>query len=51
MNLRDTVARCAQGPDGQAVAVAAVLQGGLSRHKAAAQFGVGVSTVINWVRR
>jgi putative transposase len=32
-------------------AVAAVLKGGLSRHKAAAQFGVGVSTVINWVRR
>jgi transposase len=32
-------------------AVAAVLQGGLSRHRAAAQFGVGVSTVVNWVRR
>jgi putative transposase len=32
-------------------AVAAVLQGGVSRHRAAAQFGVGVSTVVNWVRR
>lgn len=32
-------------------AVAAVLEGGLSRHKAAAQFDVGVSTVVNWVRR
>ncbi len=32
-------------------AVAAVLQGGLSRHRAAAQFGVAVSTVVNWVRR
>jgi transposase len=32
-------------------AVAAVLQGGLSRHRAAAQFGVAPSTVINWVRR
>jgi putative transposase len=32
-------------------AVAAVLTGGLSRHKAAAQFGLGVSTVVNWVRR
>jgi transposase len=31
--------------------VAAVLQGGLSRHKAAALFGVGVSTVVIWVRR
>ena len=31
--------------------VAAVLTGGLSRHRAAAQFGVGVSTVVNWVRR
>jgi transposase len=31
--------------------VAAVLTGGLSRHRAAAQFGLGVSTVINWVRR
>src|SRR5690242_21536991 len=29
----------------------AVLHGGLSRHRAAAQFGVGVSTVVNWVRR
>ena len=32
-------------------AVAAVLKGGLSRHRAAAQFGVVPSTVINWVRR
>ena len=32
-------------------AVAAVLQGGLSRHQAAAQFGLGVSSVIKWVRR
>src|SRR6516225_2169530 len=32
-------------------AVAAVLQGGRSRHEAAAQFGVAPSTVINWVRR
>ena len=32
-------------------AVGAVLHGGLSRHRAAAQFGVGVSTVVNWVRR
>ena len=31
--------------------VAAVVQGGLSRHKAAALFGVGVSTVVIWVRR
>jgi transposase len=31
--------------------VAAVLTGGLSRHRAAAQFGLGVSTVINWVQR
>jgi putative transposase len=31
--------------------VAAVLKGGLSRHRAAAQFGVAPSTVINWVRR
>ena len=31
--------------------VAAVLTGGLSRHRAAAQFGVAVSTVVNWVRR
>jgi transposase len=31
--------------------VAAVENGGLSRHQAAAQFGVGVSTAINWVRR
>jgi transposase len=32
-------------------AVAAVLDEGMSRHRAAARFGVGVSTVINWVRR
>ncbi len=31
--------------------VAAVVQGGLSRHRAAAVFGVGVSTVVIWVRR
>jgi transposase len=30
---------------------ASVLQGGLSRRKAAAQFAVGVSTAIAWVRR
>jgi putative transposase len=32
-------------------AVAAVVQGGLSRHRVAARFGLGVSTVIHWVRR
>jgi transposase len=31
--------------------VAAVESGGLSCHQAAAQFGVGVSTAIKWVRR
>lgn len=31
--------------------VAAVEQGGLSCNRAAAQFGLGISTVINWVRR
>ena len=31
--------------------VAAVEQGGLSRHAAAVRFGVGVSTAIAWVRR
>jgi putative transposase len=31
--------------------VAAVETGGLSCHQAAGQFGVGVSTAINWVRR
>src|ERR1700722_15451917 len=31
--------------------VKAVTKGGLSRHQAAAQFGVGISTAINWVRR
>ena len=32
-------------------AVAAVMQGGLSRHRAAAQFGVAPSTVVDWVKR
>ena len=27
------------------------MTGGLSRHRAARQFGVGISTVVNWVRR
>lgn len=31
--------------------VAAVVTGGLSCHRAAAQFGVGVNTAITWVRR
>lgn len=31
--------------------VAAVEKGGLSRCRAAARFGVGISTAINWVRR
>jgi transposase len=31
--------------------VGAVCKGGLSCHRAAAQFGVAVSTAINWVRR
>src|SRR5258708_39529660 len=31
--------------------VVAVEAGGLSCHQAAAQFGVGISTAINWVRR
>jgi transposase len=31
--------------------VAAVVKGGLSRRRAAKQFGVGISTVITWVRR
>ncbi len=31
--------------------VAAVEEGGLSRRRAASQFGVGASTAINWVRR
>ena len=31
--------------------VAAVEQEGLSRHQAAARFGVAVSTVVHWVRR
>ena len=32
-------------------AVAAVLEGGLSRHRAAARFGAAPSTVINWIWR
>ena len=31
--------------------VAAVEQDGLSRSQAAARFGLGISTVIDWVRR
>jgi transposase len=31
--------------------VGSVLQGGLSRHRAAAQFAVAVSTVVTWVQR
>jgi putative transposase len=31
--------------------VAAVKEEGLSRHQAAARFGVAISTAINWVRR
>src|ERR1700738_1810354 len=31
--------------------VAAVLNGGMSRNQAAKQFGVGISTAINWVKR
>jgi transposase len=31
--------------------VAAVERDGLSRHEAAARFGIGASTAINWVRR
>jgi putative transposase len=31
--------------------VTAILKGGLSRRKAASHFAVGISTVINWVRR
>jgi len=31
--------------------VAAVARGGLSRRRAAAQFDVGISTVITWMRR
>jgi putative transposase len=30
--------------------VRAVINGGPSRHQAAAQFGVGISTAINWVQ-
>lgn len=32
-------------------AVAAVVKGGVSCNRAAAQFGLAISTVINWVRR
>jgi transposase len=31
--------------------VIAVVEGGLSRRRAASLFGVGISTVVNWVRR
>jgi len=31
--------------------VGAVEEGGLSRNEAAARFGIGISTAINWVRR
>jgi transposase len=31
--------------------VAAIEEEGLSRNKAAARFGIGISTAINWVRR
>jgi putative transposase len=31
--------------------VVAAVEGGLSRHRAAAQFGVAPSTAINWVKR
>ena len=31
--------------------VAAVVSGGMSRNRAAKQFGVGISTAINWVKR
>ena len=31
--------------------VAAVVTGGMSRNRAAEQFGVGISTAINWVKR
>lgn len=31
--------------------IGAVEQGGMSRHKAAAHFGIGVSTAIEWVKR
>jgi transposase len=37
--------------DLRARVVAAVESGGLSCHRAAAQFGVGVSTAIRWVER
>ncbi len=30
--------------------VRAVVKGGLLRHQAAAQFGVAISTAINWIR-
>jgi len=31
--------------------VAAVLEGGMSRHQAAARFGIGYATAIDWVKR
>jgi transposase len=31
--------------------VASVVKGGISRNQAALRFGLGISTVINWVRR
>src|SRR4030081_846512 len=37
--------------DLRAGAVAGVVKGGMSCHQAAAQFGLGVNTVILWVRR
>jgi transposase len=37
--------------DLRARAVASVLEGGLSRNRAAAQFAVAVSTVVAWVKR
>jgi putative transposase len=37
--------------DLRVLVVRAVTKGGLSCHQAAAQFGVGISTAINWVRR
>src|SRR6266436_8538796 len=45
-------ARVGQGGDGAPLTVvAAVEKDGMSRRRAAARFGVGISTVINWVRR
>ena len=39
------------GQDLRERVVAAVLNGGMSRNQAAKQFGVGISTAINWVKR